>query len=236
MLYLWLYLSAHPHCHADCCSSTSLPSILHQPTHALACSLLSPGLVTSTSTDLAHTWFLLSHPCGLPVPPQAARRKRGEPDQLLQPSARAFSLPSSTKLVLFATHTTHGISAEHTAPACHLCHQPPRVYHAGHHRGGKLRYVLSEPNCRKLVLPNLTRSACATSPGSLPSYLSERILLALCSVLAIGYRLEIGLATIRATPRRQSSGDPSVSTQRNLHEHCSRRPAQLKLPRGLYLL
>lgn len=215
--------------------STVNPSSTH-PRATLACSLFSPGLVTSTSTDPAHTWLLLSHPCGLPFPPQAARRKRGEPDQLLRPSARAFLLPSSNQLGPLCHSYCSRYLCEHITPACHLCHQPPRVYHAGHHLGGKLCYVLSEPNCRELVLPNLTRSACATSPGLLPSYLSERILLALCSVLAIGYRLEIGLATIRATPRRQSTGDPSVSTQRNLHEHCCRRPAQLKLPRGLYLL
>jgi hypothetical protein len=89
--------------------------------------------------------------------------------------------------------------------------------------------VLPNPNCRELVLPNLTRSTYTTSPGLLPSFLSERILLALCSVLATDCHLEIGLATIRATPRRQPIGEPSVLPSAHLQEHSSpvtRRPAE----------
>jgi hypothetical protein len=88
--------------------------------------------------------------------------------------------------------------------------------------------VLPNPNCRELVLPNLTRSTYTTSPGLLPSFLSERILLALCSVLAIDCHLEIGLATIRATHRRQPIGDRSVLPRAHLQEHSSpaTRPAE----------
>lgn len=94
--------------------------------------------------------------------------------------------------------------------------------------------MLPEPNCRELVLPNLTRSTYTPSPGLLPSSLSERILIALYSVLAIGCHLEIGLATIRATPRRRAIGDPSVLPRAHLQEHSSplTRPASAELPRG----
>jgi hypothetical protein len=102
------------------------------------------------------------------------------------------------------------------------------IHHAGYHLGGKTCNVLPEPNCRELVLPNLTRSICTTSPGLLPSFLPERILLALCSVSAIGCHLEIGLATIRATPRRQPTGPLSVLPSAHLQRHSSpaTRPAE----------
>jgi hypothetical protein len=141
----------------------------------------------------------------------------------LQPLFSLLTTP-----VLFAKPTAHGL-CDHNTPACHLCLRSLRAYHAGHHHlRGKTCNVLPNPNCRELVLPNLTRSTYTTSPGLLPPFLSERILLALCSVLAIDCHLEIGLATIRATHRRQPIGDRSVLPRAHLQEHSSpaTRPAE----------